>query len=259
MAAVRRPLLCALASLALALLAASGASAAAQARLGHRRHAAACAQARHRRARHHVRRRRGGAARCAWPGSRARKRAKHALHARPQTHAATAPASAANGSGGCEGATLIPTEANLAQVTAATFCLINRERGAHGEQPLRADEDLMRAALGHSESMATAGYFEHDGPGGQTPLGRVQTSGYLHGDEGGYEIGENIAWGSLGEATPASIVAAWMASPGHRANILNARFRDSGIGVAAQLPAAFADGEAGAIYTQDFGVILTAG
>ena len=56
--------------------------------------------------------------------------------------------------------------------------------------------------------------------------------------------------------TPRAIVAAWMASPGHRANILDARFRDTGIGVSPHPPASLADGQAGAIYTQDFGVII---
>ncbi len=71
----------------------------------------------------------------------------------------------------------------------------------------------------------------------------------------GYEVGENIAWGTLSLATPRAIVAAWMASPAHRANILDANFRETGIGVTPRPPASLAHGQAGAIYTQDFGVI----
>jgi uncharacterized protein YkwD len=73
----------------------------------------------------------------------------------------------------------------------------------------------------------------------------------------GYVIGENIAWGTLGLATPKAIVEAWMASPGHRANILDASYRDTGIGVVAAVPDSMGEGQDGAIYTQDFGVIIT--
>jgi uncharacterized protein YkwD len=48
-----------------------------------------------------------------------------------------------------------------------------------------------------------------------------------------------------------------MGSPEHRANILNGHYRDTAIGVAAHPLASLARGQAGAIYTQDFGVIIT--
>jgi uncharacterized protein YkwD len=47
-----------------------------------------------------------------------------------------------------------------------------------------------------------------------------------------------------------------MHSPGHRANILDPRYRDTGIGVSSHAPASLVHGQAGAIYTQDFGVII---
>ena len=56
-------------------------------------------------------------------------------------------------------------------------------------------------------------------------------------------------------ATPTAIVAAWMASPDHRANILNRDFRDTGIGIVAQVPSRYANGMLGATYTQQFGVV----
>jgi uncharacterized protein YkwD len=136
------------------------------------------------------------------------------------------------------------------------LCLINRERSAHGEPALRPNADMEAAAQGHAESMAGGGYFEHTGPGGATVLERLEASGYLDSSATSYEVGENIAWGSLQDASPAAIVAAWMASPGHRANILNADFRDTGIGISARLPGSFALGESGAMYTQDFGIVM---
>lgn len=84
----------------------------------------------------------------------------------------------------------------------------------------------------------------------------MRESGYLSSSTPGYEVGENIAWGSYADATPAAIVAAWMASPPHRANILDGSFRDTGIGVSAHLPSSFAAGATGGIYTEDFGVVI---
>ncbi len=175
----------------------------------------------------------------------------------PSTHSQQPPASpgVAQSSATCTGAGLTPTPENIASVRAATLCLINRERSAHGEAALQPNTDMQQAAQSHAESMAGGGYFEHTGPGGATVLERLKASGYLGGNAMSYEIGENIAWGSLQDASPATIVAAWMASPGHRSNILNQDFRDTGIGISPRLPGSFGIGEAGAMYTQDFGVV----
>jgi uncharacterized protein YkwD len=102
--------------------------------------------------------------------------------------------------------------------------------------------------------MARAGYFDHVSPGGATPLARMRAVGYISGRTRGYEVGENLAWGTLSASTPRAIVASWMASPGHRANILDGRFRDTAIGVATHLARSFTGGQPGALYTQDFGV-----
>ncbi len=157
----------------------------------------------------------------------------------------------------CSGASLTPTPENLEAVREATLCLINNERIAHGERPLQLNTDLANCAQGHSESMAVDDYFSHEGPGGSTPLSRMQAAGYIYSSKIGYEIGENIAWGTLWLATPKSIVESWMQSPEHRANILDANYRETGIGVSPHAPAARAEGEPGALYTQDFGVIIT--
>jgi hypothetical protein len=55
------------------------------------------------------------------------------------------------------------------------------------------------------------------------------------------------------------MVAAWMSSPGHRANILDPRFHDTAVGVSPHPPPALARGQAGATYTQDFGGLLGTG
>jgi len=156
----------------------------------------------------------------------------------------------------CANASITPSEGDVQAVREATLCLVNRERTAHGEQPLRLNEDLNHAAQAHSESMAAAGYFEHTSPGGKSFLDRLRAAGYIYSNHLAYNVGENIAYGSLQDATPGSIVAAWMASPGHRANILNPAFRDIGIGIMPHLPRSLGAGQAGAMYTEDFGVVL---
>ena len=143
----------------------------------------------------------------------------------------------------------------MASVREATLCLINRERlPRRRAAPDGRTPPLEESAQGHSTSMAVHGYFEHVSPGGSTPLSRMRESGYLSSSTPGYMVGENIAWGSGTDATPAAIVAAWMASPPHRANILQGEFRDTGMGVSPHLPSSFAGGQVGAIYTEDFGV-----
>jgi len=160
-------------------------------------------------------------------------------------------------SSNCADTDLTPTEADLTRVRAATLCLVNRERSLHGAGSLSNDSRLEQAAQAHSEDMAAGGYFEHTGPGGDTPFSRIRASGYIYSSRLGYAVGENIGWGTLWLATPQAIVTAWMNSPEHRAILLDARYRDTAVGVAPRAPTSMAHGQAGAVYTQDFGVIIT--
>jgi uncharacterized protein YkwD len=208
--------------------------------------------------RHARRRRRHGGARC--PQEHPTKnnaKEHHPAKRRLQTrHSRTRPNPAADKSDSCPGASLTPEESNLETIRTATLCLVNRERADNGESPLQPNAQLQQAAQGHSEDMVDQDYFEHVGPSGDTPLSRMRAAGYIYSSQVGYEVGENIGWGTLWLATPNAIVAAWMASPGHRANILDAHFRDTAIGVSPHAPVALAHGQAGAIYTQDFGAII---
>jgi uncharacterized protein YkwD len=155
----------------------------------------------------------------------------------------------------CAQAKLTPDARNLRAMRAATLCLINQERVLHGERPLRIDRRLQRSAQSHTQSMVAEGYFAHLGPHDDTLLRRIRASGYLRGRQLRYEIGENIGCGTLQQSTPYAIVRAWIASPPHLANILDSRFRDTGIGVAAKAPASACGGQIGATYTQDFGFV----
>jgi uncharacterized protein YkwD len=174
--------------------------------------------------------------------------------------APVSPAAAASGPraflAGCPGATLRPSRANVGAVRAAVLCLVNRERAARGERPLVTDPQLTASAQAHTDSMASQDYFEHVGPRGETPVMRMRATGYISSSRVGYEVGENIGWGTLREASPQVIVAAWMASPPHRANILDARFHDTGVGVSAHPPSSLAHHQPGGVYTQDFGAVI---
>jgi uncharacterized protein YkwD len=180
-----------------------------------------------------------------------KRRHKHRRHRR---HARRHPATASRD---CPGANLTPRGENIEQVVAATFCLVNEERARFGEPALIEDARLASAAAGHSRDMDVRHYFEHVSPGGQTLLMRVQASGFIPNRRVGYTLGENIAWGTLWLGTPHSIVRAWMNSPGHRANILNRSYRYTGIGIDADLPHSMSGGQAGGMYTQDFGTVIS--
>ncbi len=98
-------------------------------------------------------------------------------------------------------------------------------------------------------------YFSHVSPSGSTLLMRIEASGFIP-NGNGFTLertspGERRGWG-----TPRGIVKAWMESPGHRANIPNGSFRYTGVGVDPNLPHSMSSGQAGGMYTQDFGTII---
>jgi uncharacterized protein YkwD len=156
----------------------------------------------------------------------------------------------------CEDTELTPEAGNLEQIRTATLCLVNQERARNDELPLARNDELEQAARDHSEDMIGANYFAHIAPDGETPVDRVKATGYIPSPRVGYTLGENIAWGTLYLATPSAIVAAWIASPEHLSNILDSEYRDTAIGVDPAAPPSLADNQAGAVYTQEFGVIV---
>src|SRR5215217_2255478 len=124
----------------------------------------------------------------------------------------------------CANGDLLPGPANVATVAEATLCLLNAERADRGLTVLRPNAQLQRAALGHGADMVGRGYFSHSGRNGSQPAQRIRAAGYLS-SGGAWRIGENLAWGTGELSTPKAITAAWMASPGHRANVLQPAYR----------------------------------
>ena len=118
--------------------------------------------------------------------------------------------------------------------------LVNVERAAEGLPPLSTDASLASAARAHSEDMGLQDYFSHTSLDGRSPADRITDAGYSWN-----YMGENIA---AGQPTPEDVIDSWMASDGHRANILNPNFCDIGVGYAYVAGSTY-----GHYWTQDFG------
>jgi uncharacterized protein YkwD len=146
----------------------------------------------------------------------------------------------------CAGADLTPTSENLTQVRAAITCLVNVQRVARGLPVLRTTAVLRDAAARHSADMVRRGYFGHVTPTGVDVRARLARAGVHAG-----LVGENIAWGLGDQGTAAGIVAGWMSSPPHRANILRRRFTRTGVGIVLGAPG-HPDASTMATFTQVF-------
>ncbi len=101
--------------------------------------------------------------------------------------------------------------------------LVNTQRAQQGLQPLVLSSALTGAARSYARVLATEGFFSHTGLDGSTFISRDEAAGYTGWDY----LEENLAGG---QSTPDQVVAAWMASPEHRANILSPNVREIGIG-----------------------------
>jgi uncharacterized protein YkwD len=131
----------------------------------------------------------------------------------------------AHAEAGVFGATTGP--ARVAPVTSQPLgeevvTLTNEERVRAGCDALTVDEELNVAAVRQSHYMAATGDFGHDGWRGSTFQTRSRAAGYQA------VAGENVAYGYTGTA---EVMAAWMASPPHRRNILNCDVKSFGTGV----------------------------
>lgn len=130
---------------------------------------------------------------------------------------------------------------------------LNAIRRSHGLVPVRLSGPLSEAADAHSRSMGRFGYFEHESRDGSAFWKRIQR---FYGP-GGYEtwsVGENLLW-STGGVDASQALKLWMASPGHRANILTARWREVGLSAVtvSGAPGVYG-GRDVVIITTDFGV-----
>lgn len=138
---------------------------------------------------------------------------------------------------------------------------MNVVRAEHGLKPLRGKTSLQRAARKHSGYLARLGHLDHDSAGGRPFWTRLVSAGYPRNSH----MGENLALvGGCGrpagyvqlrrtareaanESEAKRVVAMWLKSPGHRANLLSPDFRFAGAGVTS-------DGACSAtMYAADYG------
>lgn len=100
---------------------------------------------------------------------------------------------------------------------------INKDREALGLQSLKENSVLDKAAMLKAQDMMARNYFAHQSPDGVSPWYWFRAAGY------NYNVaGENLAIGFLDSD---EVYEAWMDSSGHKANILNAKYRETGIAV----------------------------
>ncbi|MFF7130114.1 CAP domain-containing protein [Streptomyces sp. NPDC016566] len=125
--------------------------------------------------------------------------------------------------------------ATASGVVARIVALVNAERSKAGCSALTLNSTLTKAAQAHSQDMAAHQNMSHTGSDGSSPGDRITSAGYSWS-----AYGENVAYGY---STPEQVMAGWMNSPGHRANILNCSFKEIGVGLA----------QPNSYWTQDFG------
>ena len=123
--------------------------------------------------------------------------------------------------------------ADAASVNARVLVLVNEARRQkrrcgfkrfEPSPPLAASATLQRAAKVQADDMARRGVMEHAGGDGSTPAERAMSAGYAW-----RTIGENVA---AGQSTPEQVVAEWLGSARHCANIMSADYTEMGVAVA---------------------------
>jgi uncharacterized protein YkwD len=113
---------------------------------------------------------------------------------------------------------------NAAALMADAGAAMNAQRKAGGRKQLGRDAKLDEAAQSHACWMAANDTFSHKGAGGSLPKRRIKATGYQT-----RLTAENIAWG---QSSGGEVIAEWMASSGHRKNILLNGVDEYGVGVA---------------------------
>lgn len=116
---------------------------------------------------------------------------------------------------------------------------VNAERARHKLAPLRGEETLMQIADFYACRLVDGGFFGHEDPfGGSTLDSRAADFGYAF-----LKIGENLA---AGQESVDEALSAWLASPSHRAILLDPAFTEIGVAVKS-------GGANGFYWVQEFG------
>jgi uncharacterized protein YkwD len=126
-----------------------------------------------------------------------------------------------------------PAAADLEPIAARVLQLTNQARAQprrcgttsfSATTPLALSPVLAQVALTYARDMAAHDYMDHTGRDGSTPAQRITQAGYRWS-----EIGENLA---RGITTPERLVAGWLGSPEHCANLMQPAYREAGVAFA---------------------------
>jgi uncharacterized protein YkwD len=117
--------------------------------------------------------------------------------------------------------------------------VVNQARTDNGLPPLRIDATLERAARWYSVQLLSSNEFDHGDFGDRMAEFGVR----------GSILGENLAWGSGPQGLASSVVARWLQSPDHRANLLRPSFTRIGI---ASVEGTFLGYSGSTVVTADF-------
>ncbi len=123
--------------------------------------------------------------------------------------------SGGSNSGNAMSAALTPDEQEV-------FDLVNQQRVSNGLSALKVDAEVQRVAKIKAQDMVSSNYFSHNSPTYGSPFDMLNSFKVSY-----KTAAENIA----GNSSNPAAVNAWMNSAGHKANILNGSYNNTGIGV----------------------------
>ncbi|MGL4235772.1 MAG: CAP domain-containing protein [Tabrizicola sp.] len=103
---------------------------------------------------------------------------------------------------------------------------VNAARADKGCAPLKLNGTLTAVAEAHARAMAEKDFFSHTGKDGRGVASRIKGAGYRYSS-----AAENIA---AGQSSASGAVKSWLKSAGHRRNILNCKYSETGIAVVYQ-------------------------
>jgi uncharacterized protein YkwD len=106
---------------------------------------------------------------------------------------------------------------------------INVLRSQRHVRPLAESRALRLAADSHSAAMLDQGFFAHESPDGTSFADRLKQ--FYPANTAYWTVGENLAMIGPNEPLAREVVSMWMQSPRHRANLLDPRWREFGLGV----------------------------
>lgn len=150
----------------------------------------------------------------------------------------------------------VPPEIDVSSLERLIHANVNAARSSHALGALIWNDSLATIARGHSRDLGESEIFSHTGSDGSLPSDRALRAGYdcrkdvgeirftgiaenifmtyvyrsrrtMHGPGG---TSQSFDW-KTAEEIAADVVDGWMGSPGHRANILEARHDREGVGI----------------------------